>query len=446
MNQTKRRSVSIRQVLGSLLLAVIIPTLLLAGVALQHWYVTQIREEENANLELARMVSLNLHDHLEGIANQERMLGNAMHHLPPGDLSQANAVMVHARESWPDVVAVHWVAPDGRIIASSFDGAVGYSYAHDPGWDGTKTMGEWSVTNLRAGPIVKKPVVGVVTKIQHDGRLAGYVIAAVSPAGWGSFLGAHRTQGGSITIFDSTGAPVYRSTDPHVTGTPETKFDPLLVKALAGKESQGTIVWPSDRQKRIAARAPIIDVGWAAGASVPVAIAVKPVLHTSVAFGAFFLLLLGAALALSALSVRRIYRDVNGLHAHAAALARGDFDHHATVTGISELADLADSYNLMALARKSAEAAQEESRAQLAETSRRLRTMLDITPLAVVEWDADFVITGWSGEAEDIFGYSADEVVGRRIDSLDWIHPDDVHLVEVRSRDVQRDVPEAVDE
>jgi PAS domain S-box-containing protein len=74
----------------------------------------------------------------------------------------------------------------------------------------------------------------------------------------------------------------------------------------------------------------------------------------------------------------------------------------------------------------------ESNRAQAAlrESEERLRHHLENTPLAVVEWDADFVVTRWAGDAEAMFGWSAAETVGRPIMELGLIHPEDVPVVE----------------
>ena len=66
----------------------------------------------------------------------------------------------------------------------------------------------------------------------------------------------------------------------------------------------------------------------------------------------------------------------------------------------------------------------------LRESAQRLRFHLENTPLAVVEWDADFVVTLWAGEAEAMFGWPASETVGKPIMDLDLIHVDDVPIVE----------------
>jgi PAS domain S-box-containing protein len=72
--------------------------------------------------------------------------------------------------------------------------------------------------------------------------------------------------------------------------------------------------------------------------------------------------------------------------------------------------------------RKRAEAALEESH-------RHLNLHVDHSPLAVIEWDSDFRITRWAGTADQVFGWTADETLGRRIDELPWIYPEDAPLV-----------------
>ncbi len=53
------------------------------------------------------------------------------------------------------------------------------------------------------------------------------------------------------------------------------------------------------------------------------------------------------------------------------------------------------------------------------------RYLIENTPLAVIEWDRDFVITLWNRRAEELFGWRADEVIGQRVDSYPIIHEDD---------------------
>ena len=51
-------------------------------------------------------------------------------------------------------------------------------------------------------------------------------------------------------------------------------------------------------------------------------------------------------------------------------------------------------------------------------SERRLALHVRHTPLAVIEWDTEFRVTAWNPAAERIFGFGADEVMGRNVASL----------------------------
>jgi PAS domain S-box-containing protein len=78
-----------------------------------------------------------------------------------------------------------------------------------------------------------------------------------------------------------------------------------------------------------------------------------------------------------------------------------------------------------------AQAAEERRRAEEAvrEAYHRLNLHVENSPLAVVEWDSDFHITRWAGEAPKVFGWPVNEVIGKRIDELPWVFKEDLPLV-----------------
>jgi two-component system, chemotaxis family, CheB/CheR fusion protein len=47
---------------------------------------------------------------------------------------------------------------------------------------------------------------------------------------------------------------------------------------------------------------------------------------------------------------------------------------------------------------------------------------MEKTPLAVIEWGPDLRICRWSAEAERVFGWTAEEVLGKRLDEFPWVH------------------------
>ncbi|MTI21849.1 PAS domain S-box protein [Fulvivirga sp. RKSG066] len=57
--------------------------------------------------------------------------------------------------------------------------------------------------------------------------------------------------------------------------------------------------------------------------------------------------------------------------------------------------------------------------------NQRLKNHLNNTPLAVTEWDAEGRIIEWSPAAEKMFGWKADEVIGKNREELNILHKDD---------------------
>ena len=50
--------------------------------------------------------------------------------------------------------------------------------------------------------------------------------------------------------------------------------------------------------------------------------------------------------------------------------------------------------------------------------ARKLSMLVQNSPLAMVEWDAELIVTGWNGAASELFNFFEDEAVGARIDRL----------------------------
>jgi len=92
-----------------------------------------------------------------------------------------------------------------------------------------------------------------------------------------------------------------------------------------------------------------------------------------------------------------------------------------------------DGFNVYAhdiTARERAEQALVEGEERLRGAMQRLESLLENSPLAVVEWSVDFHITRWSRGATRMFGWSAEETYGRRIDELTLVYPEDWPLVQ----------------
>src|ERR1043165_84424 len=60
---------------------------------------------------------------------------------------------------------------------------------------------------------------------------------------------------------------------------------------------------------------------------------------------------------------------------------------------------------------------------------RRLAFHVENTPLAVIEWDHEFRVLRWSPAAQKLFGWKADEVLGKRFSDWEFVVPDDLDVV-----------------
>ena len=69
---------------------------------------------------------------------------------------------------------------------------------------------------------------------------------------------------------------------------------------------------------------------------------------------------------------------------------------------------------------------------------RQLSFHVESSPLAVVEWDSDFRVSRWSESAERLFGWKAEEVIGKHVNEWRFVFADDedaVALVTNRQRE-----------
>ena len=60
------------------------------------------------------------------------------------------------------------------------------------------------------------------------------------------------------------------------------------------------------------------------------------------------------------------------------------------------------------------------------DTSHILELHIENSPLAVIEWSSEFRIKQWSARAEELFGWSVEEVFGKHPREIGYIHEDDM--------------------
>jgi PAS domain S-box-containing protein len=76
---------------------------------------------------------------------------------------------------------------------------------------------------------------------------------------------------------------------------------------------------------------------------------------------------------------------------------------------------------------------------RISAADRRLRLQILNSPLALVEFDRELAVRGWSPRAAELFGWSAGEVLGRRLDEIGLVHPADREGTHRRMEEARRD-------
>jgi PAS domain S-box-containing protein len=70
-----------------------------------------------------------------------------------------------------------------------------------------------------------------------------------------------------------------------------------------------------------------------------------------------------------------------------------------------------------------------KDRDELDDARQRLIDHVENSPLAVVEWDTELRAVYWSKRAEEIFGWKAEETIGKHFGDWAFVHPDDIKKV-----------------
>jgi PAS domain S-box-containing protein len=90
--------------------------------------------------------------------------------------------------------------------------------------------------------------------------------------------------------------------------------------------------------------------------------------------------------------------------------------------------------SLLGVSRDITERKQAEEKLRIAD--QRLASHLNNSPIGVIEWDKDFVIREWSAQAEKIFGWKQEEVLGKHFRDFKMVFEEDAAAVEKLSLDL----------
>lgn len=122
------------------------------------------------------------------------------------------------------------------------------------------------------------------------------------------------------------------------------------------------------------------------------------------------LLLLALGLWLSFRIARELRAGIFRLREGALEVSAGRLSHRIVAFGHDELGQLADAFNTMTAHRQKAESA-------LKTSMQEARSIIETASDAFISMDADGCISDWNRQAEIVFGWSRDEVMGKNLAS-----------------------------
>ena len=184
---------------------------------------------------------------------------------------------------------------------------------------------------------------------------------------------------------------------------------------LAAKEGSDTSQWSHrDNIERVNGFALARRVPWMVTVGVPTDIAYGA-LATRLKWGALMCGgTLAIAFAIAWLLSGRIVRPLRRLGMDAAVLAAGDLSHRTTVNTPDEVGALAQTFNQMAAALELRRQKVRAARGEMRQAKDTLATVIDTSHVAIVCCDPDQSVVLWSRGAERMFGYGAEEALGRQ--------------------------------
>ena len=119
---------------------------------------------------------------------------------------------------------------------------------------------------------------------------------------------------------------------------------------------------------------------------------------------------------------RRVLKPITQLQRGAEIIGEGDLDYRTGITSRDEIGGLSRSFDQMTVNLKAITASREDLEREVAERSRveealqetnkTLQALIHASPLAVIVHDPDAKVQIWNPAAEQIFGWSEQEVLG----------------------------------
>lgn len=329
------------------------------------------------------------------------------------------------------------IAPTGEVLCSAVPTTGPVNLAGQPFFRHALETRDFVLGGYFVGPITGKPViVAAYPVIDESGRVVSILAAPIDLAWLNHFAAqAQLPVGATLMVVDSQGKILAHYPDPQQwlgKTVPETS----LARTLLAESGEGTTeMLGLDGVSRLFAFAELPGFHGTTLAhlaiGIPTAVVyaqASQIFKRHVMVLGLIVLLLGGLAWIG--SETFFLRWIRALVQATRRLAAGDLSAR---TGLpheqGELGQLARSFDSMAVALEWHEKELRRSEQELREAYQRLRLHIENSPLAVVEWDKDLRVCQWSPQAETLFGWKAEEVIGKHPSEWRFVHDEDMERV-----------------
>jgi PAS domain S-box-containing protein len=413
-----------------ILLAAILPFLLISVST----YITTKRIITNeeidhlesvAQIQESRIVSM-IYTNLERLKlvasrTQLRLSLNEYIHNPDSQYQEKmNKILSDALSSIIDFREISVLTLDGKIAASTNPDNIGTIFSDTELFmraQKENIVDSYFVTedyNLEAqlcGPLIlNKELIGVVVVESRADMLLSLVRNYSGLGDTGEVVVARRNEAGDAQFI----TPLRFDQDAALRRTiPKDDVQNPVTKALEMEERVFTDTVDYRGKPVLAATRYIENVDWGLVVKIDKSEVFAPVsrMLLMIVINIIFFITLLTVFALT--MSKSITKPIINLTRTAKKISDGDISTRVQVTSNDEIGDLSYTFNQMTEKLIQSIKASREAEQAARKLQERLQLQIDRMPLGLITWDTDFKVQAWNPAAEEMFGFTQEEALGR---------------------------------
>ncbi len=423
----------IRSQLLGLVVAAVVPFLLLIGAGLWHQSRTEQAEALESATSEARVLAAQVDDHLGNLENLMAGLSLAVS-VDPANTGMNDALLRRLKDEMPNYISgIVVIGLDGENIGS----AAGRRFnVRDRDYFQMVLAGErFAVGTPVISRAINTWIVPAARPIEDaSGRLRAVLMVGTLTQKFEDVLRVNKFPPGSIVnIIGGNGIAIARVPDLPGWAGRDVGGVGDISRHLRQKQASEVLTWV-DGVTRITAVSTAHRVPWMISVGLPSEMASAAVATSLMWSGLFSAAAIALASLIGWMLSGRIIRPLRQLESDAAILAAGEFGHRTSIESPDEVGNLAYAFNQMAISleRRRNEVLQNADR--MREAKDTLDAVIDASPVAIVCSDPNRKIMLWNRAAEETYGYTEAEAVGRRVQVVPPEGADEARSIHLRAR------------